>query len=261
MLSQAAGQAVDARGTALDVFLKDAEAYRIESQGGSPTKLVLLPRSILNWGSAVRNDENGSVFVWTKDGRPEVIGAIWSLYRPATKAIVWRHGLQSLSQEPLTAQFESKLIWSPQQPGLRFQRAEGAAAPDQDPQRRLVQMRNIAREFRVEIDEQSGVTSQLRLLTQPLLRYEPVAGTTKDGAIFAFNAGTDPDALLILEARVIDGGLRWEFAFGRLHFVSMRAVRGDKPVWSVDRDLENRHHRFGADPGRDKIYYSVVRPR
>jgi hypothetical protein len=122
-------------------------------------------------------------------------------------------------------------------------------------------MRNLAREFRVEIDEQAGVTAQLRLLTQPLLRYEPTSGIAKDGAIFAFNAGTDPDALLLLEAREVDNRLRWEFAFGRLHFVEIRAFRGDKAVWKVDRDKENPRHRFGGDPGRDKIYYSVVRPR
>jgi len=196
-----------------------------------------------------------------KDGRPEVIGAIWSLYRKTTQQTVWRHGFQSVSERGITARFESKLIWSPTTPGVRFQPLEDTEAPADNPQRRLAQMRNLARDFKIEIDEQSGVTSQLRLLTQPLLRYEPTVGIAKDGAIFAFNAGTDPDVLLLLEAREAEDRLRWEYAFGRLHFVEIRAFRGDKAVWKVDRDEDNRRHRFGADPGREKIYYSVVRPR
>jgi hypothetical protein len=215
----------------------------------------------LNWSSAERNDENGGVFVWMKDGRPEAIGAIWSLYRKATDQVVWRHGLQSLSQHPLTARFDSKTIWAPRKPGIEFKPAGNAEVPADSPQRRLVQMRNLAREFTVEIDEQSGVTSQLRLLTQPIFRYQPTAGPAKDGAIFALSAGTDPDALLVLEARQSGEELRWEYAFGRLHFVALRAFRDGKEVWNVDRDLENRKHVFGSEPGRDKIYYSVVRPR
>jgi hypothetical protein len=261
VLSQAdAAKVNDDHRSLLEAFLKDAQTYEINAGGKSQSNLTLLPRSILNWGSPERTGENGSVFVWMNNGRPELIGAIWSLYRPTSKETVWRHGLQSLSQDPITAHFDSKLIWAPKQPGLAFQLAEGADTPAENPPRRIVEMRNLAREFRVEIDEQSGVTSQLRLLTQPLLRYEPTEGSIRDGAIFAFNAGTDPDALLVIEARESENGLRWQYAFGRLHFVAMRAFRDGKQVWNVDRDLENRRHRFGADPGRDKIYYSVVRP-
>jgi len=250
-----------ARKAALEEVLKDAKSYEIVLDGDAPTLLELLPRSVLNWSSAERNDENGGIFVWMKDGRPEVIGAIWSLYRKTSDQVVWRHGLQSLSQHPVTARFDSKTIWAPRKPGVEFKPAEDAEAPSDNSQRRLVQMRNLAREFSVEIDEQAGVTTQLRLLTQPILRYEPTTGPAKDGAIFALNAGTDPDVLLVLEAREVAGKLRWEFAFGRLHFVALRASRNGKKVWSVERDLENRRHVFGSDPGRDKIYYSVVRPR
>jgi hypothetical protein len=239
----------------------DAQSYEMILQDEIPARLELLPRSILNWGSAERNDEDGSLFVWMKDGRPEVIGAIWTLVRKKNEQTVWRHGLQSLSQHPIKAQFQSKLIWSPTAAGVEFKQMAAADAPAENAQRRLVQMRNLAREFTVEIDEQAGVTAQLRLLTQPLLRYEPVSGVAKDGAIFAFNAGTDPDALLLIEAREVEGRTQWEFAFGRLHFVAMRASRGGQQVWNVDRDRENSRHVFGADPGRDKIYYSVVRPR
>lgn len=67
--------------------------------------------------------------------------------------------------------------------------------------------------------------------------------------------------LLHLEAREADGRMRWEFAFGRLHFAEMRATWQGQQVWNVERNLENRRHSFGTDPGREKLYYSVIRPR
>jgi len=254
-------EATEARKAALDGFLKDAQTYEMRLEADTPKRLELLPNSILNWGSAERNGEDGGIFVWMNDGRPEVVGAIWSLYRKSTQQTVWRHGLQSLCERPVTATFESKLIWSPKTPGVQFKALNEAEAPAANSAARLAQMRNLAREFTVELDEQSGGTTPLRLLTQPILRYEPRDGIAREGAIFAFSAGNDPDALLLVEARDAEHGPRWEFAFGRLHFVEIRAFRRGEQVWKVERDRENPQHQFGAGPGREKIYYSVVRPR
>ena len=49
-------------------------------------------------------------------------------------------------------------------------------------------------------------------MTQPVLRYQPEQGDAADGAIFVFAVATDPEALLMLEARRHSGALRWEYA-------------------------------------------------
>ncbi len=72
----------------------------------------------------------------------------------------------------------------------------GAAAPATTPAERLRQMRDLAREFHIVMETESG-RSDLRLLTQPVYRYE----AKTDGALFAFVLTTDPEAWLLIEER------------------------------------------------------------
>jgi len=62
-------------------------------------------------------------------------------------------------------------------------------------------MRNIAREFSGAMKDNNDVT-ELRLLTQPIVRYKAPERGVIDGAIFALVwKGTDPEILLVLEDR------------------------------------------------------------
>jgi len=104
---------------------------------------------------------------------------------------------------------------------------------------------------------------QLRLLTQPIFRYEPTSGDVKDGAIFAFThdvLGTDPDALVIVESRQVDGKVHWQYSFARFHFNELTGYHREKEAWKVENEWpEPRQHLFGAGPGREKVYYTVER--
>jgi len=244
-----------ARKAQLKQFVEVAESYRITLHSAKPELLELSPTPILNW--------TGSAFVWQKDGHPEAIGSFWTDFYPRSERVRWHHAFHSLSDQPLTAEFDSKMIWMPRRPGIAFQPVAGAEPPADKPRQRLAQMRTLSREFSVVQTRDSGKT-RLRLLTQPVLRYEPTAGVAKDGAIFAFahpTSGTDPDALLLIEARESEGGVRWEFALARFHFVETAAFLGEKEVWKVESEsLEMRRTVFGGGQGRDKIYYSVAPP-
>ena len=243
----------------LEAFLKDAQTYEITMQTPRPSRLELLPQSVMNW--------HGSAFVWLKDGRPEVIGAFWTSLEPRTDRVRYSHAFHSLSEHPLEARFGPRLVWNPAKPGLRFQPIEGAEAPAATSRQRLTQMRELAREFAVTgtYGRLADTTRrQLRLLTQPIIRYEPTAGTAQDGAIFAYTndvLGVDPDALLVLEARTVDRKLLWEYSFARFHFTELTGYHREKQVWKVENEWpEPKQHVFGAGPGRDKVYYSVERP-
>jgi hypothetical protein len=66
---------------------------------------------------------------------------------------------------------------------------------------RLLQMREMARRFSAELlkDAEGKQRMQMRLLTQPLFRYEE-SEEVLDGAVFGFTGtGTNPDALLLLD--------------------------------------------------------------
>ena len=176
--------------------------------------------------------------------------------------VIRKHTFHSLADQPLTAEFQSRLIWSPKSAGVKFAAVPSAEPPADDHRRRMTQMRALARQFTLTMVDLQEDKSELRLMTQPLMRYQPAAGQAVDGAIFAFAIATDPEALLILEARKHGGGLRWEFAFARFHFVTLAAEHGGKEVWRVEPDKDLMRTVFGSDPQqREKTYYSVIAPQ
>jgi hypothetical protein len=239
----------------LEEFAADAAKYEITQGTVRTTRLKLAPQPVLNW--------DGSAFVWLRDGRPEAIGALWKTVNARSGRTEYGHAFHSLSDEPIAAMFAGQVVWSPQKPGIELRPVQGAAAAADDARRRLVEVRTLAREFTAVLWK-GGARSQLRMLTQPIYRYEPTAGPTKDGAIFAYTNtefGTDPDALLVLEARQAGGKLRWEYAFARFHYAEMSGHHREQEVWRVEDTWPQRKlHVFGADPGRDAVYYSVLKP-
>ena len=64
-------------------------------------------------------------------------------------------------------------------------------------------MRSLAREFNGRSLSDQGQAWELRLLPQPLYRYESTDPDVLDGALFTLvsSAGTDPEIILLLEAR------------------------------------------------------------
>jgi hypothetical protein len=64
-----------------------------------------------------------------------------------------------------------------------------------------------------------------------------------DGALFTLvsTAGTDPEVLLLIEAREVDGKTRWEYACGRFSDRNLYVQRKDKEVWSSIRNETNTY--------------------
>jgi hypothetical protein len=104
------------------------------------------------------------------------------------------------------------------------------------------------------------------LLTQPLYRYEgldpgKLDRGVLDGAIFSFAVGTDPEVLLVLEARQLKDGARWEFAIARFHYVEMKAKYKDREVFSAEALPKIDNLDLGTAEYRDSVYatYHVER--
>ena len=66
-----------------------------------------------------------------------------------------------------------------------------------------------------------------------IYRYQPARSGVIDGALFTLvsNAGTDPEALLLIEAKEEGGKMHWEYACGRFTDRSVYVQRKDKEVW------------------------------
>ena len=81
-------------------------------------------------------------------------------------------------------------------------------------------MREMTRDFSATSEDLKGKRWELRLLPQPLYRYESTDPDVLDGAVFAFvtSAGTDPEVILVIEARKPPGSDRppaWHYAIAR----------------------------------------------
>ena len=71
----------------------EAAAYTIQVEGRS-RPLTLQPEPVLKWSNPVVGTIYGDVFVWTDEGRPEVVASIYKWYSPRstgpTSSIRWR---------------------------------------------------------------------------------------------------------------------------------------------------------------------------
>ncbi len=132
--------------------------------------------------------------------------------------------------------------WHPQEPGIRLEPIPDAPEPAGNPPRRLTQMRDLARRFTAQVQRENSKW-EMRLLTQPLYRYEISADDSPivDGGIFTFvwTAGTDPEVLVVIEARRTDKGVRWFYAPARFTNCEAWLQYQGNDVWRA----ESRHRR------------------
>jgi len=207
---------------------KVAEAYRVTTGEPGGGALQLEPESLLKWSNPVGGSFHGSVFIWTAKGRPEVVASIYKKYLPLPLHL----GIEfhSLTEGPAKAERDGRAEWSPVRGGVEFRPVPGAPAPAGTPAGRLRQMRAIALEFSSTKTDRKALTRPLRLLTQPVYRYE---STDPGGAMFAFVEGTDPEVFLLIEARAGDKGPAWHYALARMNSVEFHVAHRGREVWSV----------------------------
>lgn len=201
-------------------------------RAGEPEKPLLLRREpVLKWSNPERGRVYGHVFIWTSLGRPEAIASLYKWYHPFTHS---SHEFQSLSTGGLSASREGAAAWNVAEPGVAMQPLLDVPPPGDAAPERLRQMRAAAKLLRAEETNREGEVFQLRLLTQPIYRYDKPSGEVIDGALFAFVQATDPEVLLLIEARRDEQGTAvWRYGLARLNSIEMRVYRGEKQVWTA----------------------------
>ncbi len=221
-----------------EFYAAEAAGYVITLNGNPNKKLKIQPEPVLLWSNPVRFGEtNGAVFVWTYGGRAELVGTVFSyLARQDPDKRYIAHSFHSLSLEPLVAERKEMESWSIKAAGIQPKKIPDAAVPADTAPLRLTQMRDLAREFSATTTLE-GVEQDLRLLTQPLYRYESTLPDVVDGALFTFVTGTDPELMLVIEARQSAGQPVWHFAAGRFTDLSLTLRHKKAVLWKYERDL------------------------
>jgi hypothetical protein len=204
------------------------------------------------WTDPTRKFKGGALWVWKAEGRPvAVVGA--ELYAS------WSLEFVSVSTGLVKAN-DGRVRWTPRKAGVEFREIPDAPVPAATEAGRFRQMRDLARQFSAGEhwlrNEGNLQHYALRLLPHPVDRYSDMASGTVDGGIFVCANGTNPEALLLIEARRTgDGPPKWSFAAAAFSHAAVSIKLGSREVWtSPNRDTEQA-------AGPDDSYYDVLVPR
>ena len=188
----------DAAAKSLAELKRMAARYRIAVATDPPRDLEIASEPVLSWTNPLRSTFAGATFVWLAEGRPEVVASLYR-YNEDGKTVE-DHEFQSLATTGVTATLADRQVWAPRDAGVAMAPIPGAARPASSPPERLRQMHAMAAEFHAFIGTEQEKT-ELRLLPKPLYRYRVNRPDLTDGALFAFVLATDPEVLLMIEAR------------------------------------------------------------
>jgi hypothetical protein len=191
--------------------------------GDSGEKAKLLKTSIFSWANPERSSIGGALHMWTLKGRPIATIGLWT-YTDTKDSYEY----QSLYEGPLNVSSGAGEAWQPGTPGVKYLPIPDCDAPARTPQLRLVQLRKIARD---RFTSYSDDDEQLRLLPQPIYRYDEFPDNVIDGAIFSFAEGTDPETLVIFEARLVENTKQWFYAFASQTSGGVDGRLDGKAVW------------------------------
>jgi hypothetical protein len=224
------------------IFGRVAAEYELLPENDSKP-LKVLERPVYKWArSGAFGGTNGAIYVWTRSGCAEAVACFWRSPAADGKISV-AHELHSLAPTLLTSNRTGSHPWKPSA-GVQRQLLADAPVPAATESGRLRQMRSICRDFAASTVSSSDERTELRLLPQPLYRYESTDPEMVDGALFAFvcSVGTDPEVFLVLEARETKEGKRWHYALARF-FPSqlVRAAQGSRSLAGGAR--QERHDR------------------
>lgn len=231
--SQAGAEQVEKQraAAAQQLCLRGAREYRFFLDDAGRTELQLRSEPLLRWSNPSVGSIHGLVFVWTVDGRPAAIASIYKWFEPENHMAFEVH---SLAEQPLLGNLGDRPVWNSSRPGVQFKPVKNAPPPARTAPARLTQMRAISKDFTVEKTDREIARQQMRLLTQPIFRYQSPSAHIADGAIFAFVQGTDPEVLLLLESREDGDQAKWHYALARMDSVAFQANHLGHEVWKAD---------------------------
>jgi hypothetical protein len=216
--------------------------FSLEAERDPPVPLVLSAEPLLRWTNPLRIVQgDGATFAWMQGNRPVAIASI----SIRTQGKVF-HEFALLGDAPIMARRQERIVWAPRQNALPFAPLVDAPAPAPSPALRLAQMKTLARRFKVTV--MKGRRIELRLLPQPLLRYAEPAANILDGAVFSCVEATDPEVLLLVEARsdVAHPQGRWHYSIARMTSQPAEVELEKHVIWTAPGYWNNP--RATSDP-------------
>lgn len=235
---EAPGETVGGEGQQVKEVLEHSVDW-YEVVPDADAKVGLRPQIVLSWRNAERSSTGVALLsIWTDHGRPE---AMASIFIQNGKDVCHEFGSLSRSKK-IVVRDKSNVVWSPGKPGVEFRNFPDAPVPADDRATRLRQMKSLAGRFTARLPPlkvDGGNPEVLRMLARPLYHYElkdsqDASLILRDGAMFAFVMGTDPEAVLLLEAVEREGKAVWQYGVARATAYPVEVSLGEAVVWSAE---------------------------
>ena len=231
-----------------EINVQEAKTWEIYLDPEHKVKAELLERPIYLWSNPTKGaGQYGSVFLWVQGGRPAAVGSFFGHpFRGDERRMVHElHALAPMQLYPVcTDSNPTAAEWTPKA-AIKLVALPDAPPPDPSPTRRLLQLRNLGKQFGGYMVDLRKQRWELRLLPQPLYRYEKPPAGVIDGALLALvtDAGTDPEVLILLEAREQGG---WHYALCRFSDSSAYVTHQGREIWTAVKD-SGTFAAFNAD--------------
>lgn len=232
------GTAVENESQQRQAFLAEQAREHVLSAVDNSKTYELSASSVINYSNPTRErgSTDGCTFVWLDGKRPVAICS-FSIRRPDDLYFE----MTSFNKSALACRHDGSVMWAPQSWEAPPEPFAATLPPASREAQRLVQMRGLARGFNAVCTHQrTNDHTQLRLLPQPIYRYQDPAAGIIDGAIFAFVVSNDPELLLRIEAVAADDGPAiWEYSFGRMSSHQIDVKLKDESIWNVPNYYES----------------------
>ena len=216
--------------------LKEAREHvselKVSSTRTREALIELLPNPLLTYGDAARNNAAGTLWAWGKSGRPV---AFLELYRNIGQDQPWVHALTLTSPELIQLDAPTGQRWTPQKSHFVLKDVPDSPEVGSQPAVRLRQMKDISRRIEAhQFWEPNNSRFEMRLLVQPVHRYQDESAKLIDGAVFVLAHGTNPEVLVQIEAHAAEPA-RWKYSLVRLGSAEMHVLLDGKEVWTEPR--------------------------
>jgi hypothetical protein len=200
---------------------------RLGKEGGA---VDLIEQPLLAFGDAARGNSHGTLWAFGASGRPDAFMELWQLSQSPT---IWYQSFIRTGNRPLSLQSPDGRRWQPPDDKVVRTPLDGADSPAASQPGRLRQLRSLARRFTAhESGDADHLRTELRLLAQPVRRYDDRDGGIQDGAAFLFAHDINPEAILLVEAlgSTVDAS-RWHYSLFPTTSADLHVELDGKEVW------------------------------
>jgi hypothetical protein len=160
-------------------------------------------------------------------GRPTALVTL-EIYRVREGEALLSYEFLSLTDNDITMKSPRGPTWAPTGTDLKMAAFTDVPRPAASPRARLAQMRRMAARFSVH-EEYNGEKVECRLLSQPIDRYDDGTEGLRDGTLFVFANGTNPEVGLLIECT--DG--QWSYGAFRLSSAAVTAGLDGQTIFEV----------------------------